>query len=97
MSRNEVLATLRTHAGELRKLGVRDLALFGSTARDECGPASDLDFLVRLDRKTFDSYMDVKFFLEDLFGRKVDLVLEDGLKPRIRESIAKDLVHAVGL
>ena len=67
-----------------KKFGVRKIGIFGSSARGEAGPASDIDVLVELEDPTFDRYMDLKFFLEDLFGRPCDLVLEDSLKEGIR-------------
>lgn len=75
---------------------MRRIALFGSIARGEGGESSDLDFLIELDRKTFDTYMDVKFYLEQLFGRRVDLVLADSLKPRLRDAVLREAVHATG-
>ena len=50
-----------------------------------------------LDEKTFDAYMDVKFFLEDLFHRPVDLVLKDAVKPKLRASIEESAIYAPGL
>lgn len=97
ISREGILQSLTAHRDALRGLGVRRLGLFGSAARGELTPTSDLDFLVEFDAKSFDRYMEVKFLLEDLFGRKVDLVLADAIKPRLRERILKDVVHAEGL
>ena len=57
----------------------------------------DLDFVVELERKTFDAYMDLKLFLEDLFGCPVDLVLADAIKPRLRPTILREMIHAPGL
>ena len=71
--------------------------MFGSAARNEASDASDLDFLVEFDRKSFDNYMDLKFYLEELIGRPVDLVLKDAVKPRLREPILAEAVHAPGL
>ncbi|MBN1145732.1 MAG: hypothetical protein JXA78_00640 [Anaerolineales bacterium] len=48
-----------------------------------------MDFLVKLERQTFDAYMDVKFYLEDLFSCRVDLVVEETLKPRLRPHISQ--------
>ena len=82
-----VLATLRTHLSDFWALGVRRLGVFGSTVSGGGGPESDLDILVSFhpERKSFDAYMDLKFLLEDLFpGRRIDLVLENTLKPTIR-------------
>jgi len=72
------------------------LGLFGSFARGESKNTSDLDFLVELEPETFDSYMDVKFFLEDLFEAEVDLVLVDAIKPRLRETILGETIYAPG-
>lgn len=78
-------------------MGVRRLGLFGSAARGETTDASDLDFLVEFEKKTFDGYMDLKFLLESLFGCPVDLVIAETIKPRLRPFILKELVHAPGL
>ena len=90
----EIVATCREHRAELRNLGVLRLGLFGSFAREEAGPESDLDFIVELDAKTFDRYMDAKLFLEDLFGRPVDLVPVDRIKARLRDNILRKVIEA---
>ncbi len=97
LTREQVLAKLSEHREEIRCLGARSLGLFGSVARGENHPASDLDFLVEFDQKTFDAYMDLKAYLENLFGCRVDLVLADTLKPRLREPILNETIHAPGL
>jgi predicted nucleotidyltransferase len=84
----EIIEKLNSQDEALRRLGVKRLGLFGSFSRDEASATSDMDFVVEFERKTFDSYMDLKFFLEGLFQRGVDLVLEDGIKPRLRQSIS---------
>jgi hypothetical protein len=94
LDRASILGVIDAHADELRRLGAKSLALFGSMARGEGSESSDIDLLVELEPKTFDSYMDVKFFLEGILGRKVDLVLADALKPRLRPMILADAVHA---
>ena len=73
------------------------LSLFGSSARGEDTSDSDLDFVVEFETKSFDSYMDLKLFLEELFERPVDLVLVDGIKPRLRTAILREAIHAPGL
>lgn len=94
---NAVLGLLRQRRDELRRLGARRLGLFGSVARGEAGAASDPDFLVELLPKTFDAYMGLKERLEGWFGRRVDLVLVDTLKPQLRERILQEAVDAEGL
>ena len=94
LTREHILAVVDLHAQELRRLGAKSLALFGSMARGEGSDSSDIDLLVELQPKTFDAYMDVKFFLEKVLGRKVDLVLADAVKPRLRSVILAEAVHA---
>ncbi|MCI0589565.1 MAG: nucleotidyltransferase family protein [Planctomycetes bacterium] len=96
-TRDEILQALSANRATLKGLGVRKIALFGSAARGEASPSSDVDILVRLDRETFDAYMDLKEFLESVFGCPVDLILEDGIKPRLRAAILAEAIHAPGL
>lgn len=93
---DEVFTLLEKNRERLRSLGVRRLGLFGSLVRHESRDTSDLDFLVDLEHETFDSYMDLKEFLEELFACPVDLVLTDAIKPRLRESILREAVYAPG-
>lgn len=96
-NKENILNTLGANEARIKSFGVRSLSLFGSYARGDETPQSDLDFVVELERKSFDAYMDLKIFLEDLFGRPVDLVLADGIKPRLRSAILQEAVHAPGL
>ena len=91
MTRDEVIDFLSSHRQELEeRFGITSLALFGSIARGEGGPESDVDVLVEF-RETpgLTAYMDLKFWLEDRLGRQVDLVMKTALK-----SWAKPLVEA---
>ncbi|HXJ92169.1 MAG TPA: nucleotidyltransferase family protein [Terriglobia bacterium] len=92
-----ILSTLEGRKEDIRRFSVRRLGLFGSVVRGEHTGSSDLDFLVEFDKKSFDSYMNLKHFLEKLFGCKVDLVLADTLKPRLREVILGETIYAAGL
>ncbi len=93
----EILKALRANEARLKSFGVRKLSLFGSSVRGEDTPQSDLDFIVEFEKKSFDSYMDLKLFLEELFDRPVDLVLADGIKPKLRAAILREAIHALGL
>jgi predicted nucleotidyltransferase len=93
----EILEILGANEAKIKRFGVRSLSLFGSCVRGDETAHSDLDFVVEFERKSFDAYMDLKFFLEDLFGKPVDLVLADGIKPRLRAAILEEAVHAPGL
>ncbi len=88
----EILKTLSAHEAKIKSFGVRGLSLFGSSVRGEDTSASDLDFVVEFEKKSFDSYMDLKLFLEELFHRPVDLVLADGIKPRLRAAILAEAI-----
>jgi predicted nucleotidyltransferase len=94
-----VLQLLADEQARLRARGVRRIGLFGSVARDEALPGSDMDFVVEFEpgRKTFDNYMDLKDFLEQLFERRVDLVTSEGIKPQLRERILSEAIYGPGL
>ena len=96
-TRRSILKTLAGQQEEIRKFGVRSLGLFGSAARGEATATSDLDFLVEFENPTFDTCMELLEYLKNLFGHPVDLVLANTLKPRLRESILRETVHAPGL
>ncbi len=95
--RDEVLKLIEQNQATLRRLGVRRLGLFGSYARGEAMPGSDLDFVVELSEKSFDAYMDTKIFLEDLFQSRIDLVTMSSIKPRLLPIIQRETVYAPGI
>ena len=97
MNRDEILKRLEENREAIRGFGVRRLGLFGSFARGEATETSDLDFVVEFEKKSFDAYMDLKEFLERLFECRVDLVLADGIKPRLQATILGEAVYAPGL
>lgn len=76
------------------RFGVRDLALFGSTARGSAGVASDIDVLVAFDGPaTSARYFGVQFYLEDLLGRPVDLVTDKALRAELRPFVEREAIH----
>jgi len=95
MRKDEALKLLTEHKPELvRRFGITDLALFGSTVRDEARPDSDIDVLVNFDgQATSKRYFGVQFYLEDLMGSPVDLVTNKALRPQLRPYIEKELIH----
>jgi hypothetical protein len=94
MTRRTVISRIRKHRAQLTELGVKSLSIFGSVARGEERPDSDVDILVEFQgRATFDRFMDTKFYLEELLGCKVDLVTPQAIKPRMKPYIMQDLVH----
>jgi predicted nucleotidyltransferase len=93
-SREELQQRIAALKPELKRLGVRTLALFGSAARDAVSADSDVDMLVEFDGPArFDPFMDLKLLLEEVLGRRVDLVTPDGLKPALRVRIEPELLR----
>jgi len=93
----EVLATLRAHEPALKAAGVRHLSLFGSTARGDHRPDSDIDLLATFDETRRISLLDVaaiEIQLCELLGQPVDLVEEGTLKPRVHRSVEAEAVRA---
>ena len=95
MRRADTLAILKAHTSEIEhRFGVRALALFGSVARDEATPESDVDLLVTFDGPaSFDRFIDLKFFLEERLSARVDLVTRAGLRSRIRPAIDREAIR----
>lgn len=81
------------------KFKIKEIGIFGSYVRGEENKESDLDVLVEFEReaKTFDNYMDLKFFLEEIFSKKVDLIISGALKEGIKERIMEEVKYAEGL
>lgn len=92
---SSVLDLIRQNLNELQtRYGVRTIGVFGSSARGEAGPESDVDLLVELAEPSFDGYMDLKFHLEDLLNRPVDLVMLSAVKPLLRDRILREVQYA---
>jgi excisionase family DNA binding protein len=92
-----LLQLLQQYTAEIRKFGVRSIGLFGSWVRGEGKPESDIDVLVEFVHPSFDRYMELKFFLEELFERDVDLVLADTLKEQIKPKIQQEVIYVQGI
>ena len=95
MERNEVIRLLRLRDTELRdKYGVQSLSLFGSVARNEARPDSDVDLLVEFNRPVgLFGLIALQEYLEKLFGCKVDLGTPDSLRPGLKEEVLQEAVH----
>jgi hypothetical protein len=92
-----VLAKLRAHERELREAGILRLSLFGSAARGDAGPDSDIDLLAAFDQSRRLSLLDlvgIELRLTDLLGVRVDLSEEGTLKPRVQQSVQAEAVRA---
>ena len=95
MKRLNALTILRTIKPALaQQFGVTQLALFGSTARDEARDNSDVDILIGFDGPaTSARYFGAQFYLEDNLGCPVDLVAEKALRPELRPYIEKEAIN----
>jgi hypothetical protein len=93
--KGEFVARLERVLPEIReRFGVAKIGIFGSTARGEERPGSDVDVLVEFapGQTTFRNFMELAFYLEDLFGRRVDLVTEQGLSQYLRPYVEREVV-----
>jgi hypothetical protein len=94
MDHRDLQRLLAEHEKELKRFRVRTLSVFGSVARGQASVTSDVDLLVDFDNAPgFDQYMDLKFFLEDLLHRRVDLVTPAALKARIRPAVEREAIR----
>jgi predicted nucleotidyltransferase len=97
MNRQNILDRLRENERALRARGVTHAALFGSVARDEPRPDSDIDIMVDLDPAiivTMFDYAGLKDYIAGLFNSPVDVVDRQALKPRVRPKAAADAIYA---
>ena len=95
LRKQDVLRLIEQNQARIRALGVRNLALFGSFAREQQSATSDIDLLVEFepDEKTFDNFMHLSFFLEDLLARPVELVTTDALSPHLGPGIMEEVEY----
>jgi predicted nucleotidyltransferase len=97
MNRSEALETLRRSERDLRARGVRRAAVFGSVARGDSRPDSDIDIMVEIDpdaHLTVFDYVGLKDYIASLFDGPVDVVNRDGLKPYVRPAATADAIYA---
>ncbi|MEW6492937.1 MAG: nucleotidyltransferase family protein [Cyanobacteriota bacterium] len=96
MKRDEVLAIVATHREQLQKMGVKSLQLFGSVARDEARPDSDVDFLVEFERPVgLFEFIEVRLYLEDILECSVDMGTVKALREHLREPVLTDVIRAL--
>ena len=95
MDKDTVLNIIAANSAELNRFGVSSLSIFGSVARSDGRPDSDVDILVEFNRPigVFE-FLDLKEFLESILGQKVDLATPDSLKQQLRDQILKEAIRA---
>lgn len=90
---NDVIELLSKHEKQIKdRFSVRKIGVFGSYAKGNEKETSDIDILVEFEKATFDNFMDLLFFLEELFVREVDLVTSNGISPYIRPRVEEEVV-----
>jgi predicted nucleotidyltransferase len=94
-TKERVFMLLQDHQDRIRQFGVQRLGLFGSFVRQQQNAESDVDMLVEFapERKTFDAFMELAAFLEDLLERRVELVTPESLSPYIGPAILKEIEY----
>jgi len=94
-----ILEMLEDNKNKIGQYGVKRIGLFGSYCKNEQRKESDIDILVEFKKgkKTFDNYMDLKFFLEDIFDCTVDLVVKEAIKIDLKSSIMRSVKYASGI
>lgn len=97
LSKNFIKQKLMDNRETLRKYGVKQIGLFGSYVNGTAHATSDIDLLVELERSTFQDYMGLVLFLEDLFEKKVDLVTAKSVKPQLKPYIEKEVEYVANL
>ena len=84
---------MKQRRSDMSRFGVKEIGVFGSFARGDQRPDSDVDVLVDLERHTWDDYVNLLDYLEELFGRKVDLVMKNTIKQVIRKRVLNETVY----
>ncbi|MGZ8362962.1 MAG: nucleotidyltransferase family protein [Caulobacteraceae bacterium] len=92
MTRDDLLKQLRDLKPMLAQRGVEGVALFGSFARDEAGPNSDIDLLVRFSKVPGLAYFDIEEDLSNRLGRHVEMTTEQALPPFIRDAVVAEAI-----
>ncbi len=91
LTEKEIMSLLKEHRDILKKYRVKRIGLFGSYVRGEQKRRSDIDFLVEFEEPTFDNFMDLAFYFEGLFGKKIELITNGSLTPYIRPHVEKEV------
>ncbi len=94
---SEIIKILRLHSINIKeKFKIREIGVFGSYVRGEQREESDIDILVEFEDgyKTFDNYMELKFFLEEILNSKIDLVIKTTIRDEIKQNILSEVTYA---
>ena len=94
-NKQELLHLIHAHEQQIQNYGVKQLGIFGSFVRDEVKQSSDVDFLIEFypEKKNFDNFIELAFYLQDLLGRKVEIVTPQSLSKYIGPYILKEVEY----
>ena len=95
LNSDEIIKLINKNLKYINKFGVKHIGLFGSYVKNKQKPKSDIDILVEFKKgkKTFDNYMDLKFYLKDIFDCNVDLIVKEALKIELKPNILKSVKY----
>jgi predicted nucleotidyltransferase len=95
ITKKDALERIARCSRQLQQFGIHTIGIFGSFSRDEVNEQSDIDLLVEFDadKKTFNNFIETCFLLEEILGRKVELVTEESLSPYLKPYIMKELEY----
>ncbi len=95
LTNETIMSALNMHKDDLNRFKVKEIGLFGSFAMGKQKKNSDIDFVAEFEEPTFDNFMDLVLFLEDLFKRKVDVLTPEGVRSIRIKSIAQNIKRSV--
>ena len=96
-TKSDILSAIRENENRIKAFGVKRIGLFGSFVREEQNKESDVDFLVEFEqgKKSFDNFIGLSFFLEDVLNRRIELVTPESLSPYIQPHVAKEIDYVI--
>ncbi len=95
LTKEDILDQIRKNEEILKRYGVRKISIFGSYSRDEQREDSDIDIIVEFEegKKSFDNFISLSFFFEDLFKKRVDLLTPESISPYIRPYVNEEIIY----
>lgn len=95
MNKSSIFLSIQNKKSTLKKYGVKQLGLFGSYVRNEANPLSDVDFIVEFEegKKTYTNFIELAYYLEELLGKRVELLTTQSLSPYLKSKILNEVEY----